>query len=89
MAKSALDAAILTEYVLNEGARSKLPKGGYAGSMADNFEGLKIGFADPAAWYWPENLQPKHGDSENEMVRHCPNLASSLLMESRGQVTCR
>lgn len=71
MAKCVADLAVLTELVLNDDARGRLPVGGYmqCASQTD-FAGLSIGFVDPDIWRWPETTQPQHEGTREEMVRH-------------------
>ncbi|CAG9953360.1 unnamed protein product [Clonostachys rosea f. rosea IK726] len=59
MAKSVTDLAIITELLHTDQVRSKLPTGGYLSSLSKSFEGLKVGFLDPAIWHLPESLCPQ------------------------------
>lgn len=69
MAKSTTDLAIMTEMVLNPEARAKIPSDGYVSFMKNSFAGLNVGFVDPEVWRWPENVQPQHQNSAEQMVR--------------------
>ncbi len=68
MAKSSHDLALLAEIILTPEARAKLPSDGYLSFLKKSLVGLNIGFADPALWTWPENLQPQHGNSAEQLV---------------------
>lgn len=67
MAKSSRDLALLAEIILTPEERAKLPSDGYLSFLKMSFENLSIGFADPALWRWPENLQPQHGNSAEQL----------------------
>jgi hypothetical protein len=56
MARSARDVAVAIEALLDETARSKLPAAGYMSFFNTSFEGIKIGFVDPAVWRFPPDL---------------------------------
>jgi len=56
MARSPADLAALTEIILDESARSKLPKDGYDSFLTGKWDGLHIGFLDEKVWRLPEFL---------------------------------
>ena len=62
------DLALLAEVILTPEARAKLPSKGYLSFLKRSFGSLSIGFADRALWRWPENLQPQHGNSAEQLV---------------------
>jgi amidase len=68
MAKSTHDLVPLIEYLLNDEALAQLPANGYSTYMRKDFSGVKVGFVDPEEWRWPENVQPHHENSRQEMV---------------------
>ena len=68
MAKSTRDLALVTELVLTPEARGKLPEDGYVLFLRKDFDGMRIGFADPKTWSWPENLQPQYRNSREQLV---------------------
>jgi amidase len=68
MAKSVTDLAIITELLHTDQVRSKLPTGGYLSSLSKSFEGLKVGFLDPAIWHLPESLCPQIPSVVQELV---------------------
>jgi amidase len=68
MAKSTRDLALVTEIVLNDDARSKLPKDGYLSNLKTNFSGLSIGFLDPGVWRWPPHVQKQEEGTLEQIV---------------------
>ncbi|AEO66790.1 uncharacterized protein THITE_151705 [Thermothielavioides terrestris NRRL 8126] len=56
MAKSVHDVAAATEAILDLPARAKLPVDGYRSFFSTSFNGLRLGFVDPAVWRFPPDL---------------------------------
>ena len=70
MAKSVKDLATITPLLLTPGAREKLPEDGYMSFLRKDFEGLKVGFLDPAVWKFPPVLCESIMSVEQQMVSH-------------------
>ncbi|KAF2110417.1 amidase signature domain-containing protein [Lophiotrema nucula] len=59
MAKSIVDLAFTTELLHTQEVRAKLPKDGYTSFLTKTFQGLKVGFLDPAVWHFPPRMCPQ------------------------------
>jgi hypothetical protein len=68
MARSARDAAVAIEALLDETARSKLPAAGYMSFFNTSFEGIKVGFVDPALWRFPLDLWVPSDEAKEQHV---------------------
>lgn len=69
MAKSVGDLAALTEILLEEESRSRLPHEGFAFFLQKSFKNLTIGFLDPAVWRFPDSYLHPIADIREQMVR--------------------
>ena len=72
MAKSTRDLALMVKIVLNQRARATIPDDVYISWLQKDFSGLRVGFADPSVWRWPQAVQPQHQDSGEQLVRRLP-----------------
>lgn len=78
MTKSTADLALITELVLNQKAREALPDDGFQIFLRTDFDGLKIGFLDPAIWRWPAHIQKQEEGTLEQMVSsYSPDLHST------------
>ncbi|EOO01360.1 putative amidase family protein [Phaeoacremonium minimum UCRPA7] len=66
MARSVRDVALATEAMLDESTRAKLPEGGYGSFLNASFDGMRIGFVDPALWRFPPDLWVPSDDAKEQ-----------------------
>lgn len=68
MTKSVRDLAIMTAMIHTNEVQEKLPATGYTSFLTKTFDGLKVGFADPAIWHFPPSLCPPIESVREQLV---------------------
>lgn len=56
MARSPADLAVISEVLLNDTARAKVPVGGYSSALTTTWNGLRVGFLNENIWMLVEGV---------------------------------
>jgi len=78
MAKGVDDLANLLD-ILVDSSHPSVPKGGYASSMTNSWEGIRVGFLDPEVFFFESDVIKPNQNATNQMVLLLFLIINSLL----------